>query len=157
MNHIAIIGSRSYPGPGPVAAFVARLPADAVVVSGGAPGVDSFAEEAARACGLETVIFDADWERLGWRAGPIRNERIIAHAERVVAFWNGRSRGTLNALVLATRASLPIEIYDCDGSPVPLAQALDVAEELGVFASIEAGERRAAKLKLTAKAGDRKS
>ncbi len=142
MKHIAIIGSRSYPGPGPVAAFVARLPADAVVVSGGAPGVDSFAEEAARARGLKILIFPADWEQLGREAGPIRNARIVAHANRVVAFWDGASRGTLNTVLLAQRAGLPVEIRDGEGEPVALDHALRIAEERGVLAAIEAAEAR---------------
>lgn len=85
MQHVAIIGSRHYPEPGPVSAYVSRLPADAVAVSGGSPGVDSFAEDAAKARGLETLIFAADWDQFGRRAGPIRNARIVAQADRVVA------------------------------------------------------------------------
>ncbi len=34
MTRIAIIGSRGYPGPGPIAAFVARLPADILSICG---------------------------------------------------------------------------------------------------------------------------
>ena len=142
-TRIAIVGSRSYPCPDLVEAFVADLPDNIIVVSGGARGVDTFAEEAAEACGLETLIFQADWENLGRKAGPIRNEQIIAHADRVVAFWDGRSRGTLNALVLASRVNLPIEIFSPDGEPVDLTYALESAEEQGVFESIAMGERAA--------------
>src|SRR3546814_6456627 len=71
-TYIAIVGSRSYPRPDLVQAYVAGLPGGCVVVSGGAPGVDSVAEAAAKAAGLETVVFHADWESLGRRAGPIR-------------------------------------------------------------------------------------
>ena len=145
--HVAIVGSKNYLRQELVEAYVVALPANSVVVSGAAAGVDTFAEEAAKARGLETFIFHADWEKLGRRAGPIRNEQIIAHADRVVAFWNGRSRGTLNSLVLATRASLPIEIYGPDGEMVELERALTVARESGVYASIAAGESRAARLK----------
>jgi hypothetical protein len=121
---------------------VARLPSDTVVVSWGAPGVDSFAEVAAKARGLETLIFAADWEGLGRRAGPIRNERIVTRADRVVAFWDGASRGTLNTVLLAQRAGLPVEIRDGEGEPVALDHALRVAEERGVLAAIEAAEAR---------------
>lgn len=142
MSRIAIIGSRHYPRPAPVAAYVSRLPPNAVVVTGGAPGVDSTAEEAAAARGLETIVFHADWRQLGRRAGPIRNARIVAHAERVVAFWDGASRGTLNTVVLALRAGVPVEIYDCEGDPVPLDHALRVAEDRGVLAAIAAARMR---------------
>ena len=117
------------------------------MVSGGAPGVDSVAEEAARAAGLETVVFHADWETLGRRAGPIRNEQIIQRADRVVAFWNGHSRGTLNAVVLAIRAGLPIEIFGREGEAVELDHALKVARERGVYDYLTARAARAAAIK----------
>lgn len=41
---VAIIGSRRFPYPIVVVDFVRSLPAGTVVVSGGAPGVDSWAE-----------------------------------------------------------------------------------------------------------------
>jgi hypothetical protein len=139
---IAIVGSRNFPAPELVERFAATLPAGAVVVSGAARGVDTWAEDAAKARGIETLIFHADWAHLGRRAGPIRNEQIIAHADRVVAFWDGASRGTLNAIFLATRAGLPVEIFGPEGQPVDMAAALEAAERLGVSASIK--YRRAA-------------
>lgn len=135
-EHIAIVGSRGFRRQDLVQDFVDQLPAGSVVVSGGARGVDQFAEEAAKARGLETLIFLADWKRYGRRAGPVRNEEIIANCDRVVAFWDGSSRGTLNAIVLAHRAELPIEIIDADGQAVSLEAALEVAQELGVIAAI---------------------
>jgi predicted Rossmann fold nucleotide-binding protein DprA/Smf involved in DNA uptake len=145
LTHIAIIGSRHYPNPGPVTAYVSRLPADAVVISGGARGVDSIAERAASARGLETLIFRADWKRLGRRAEPIRNAQIVALANSVAAFWDGASRGTLNTVVLALREGLPVEIYDVEGEPVPLDHALRIAEERGVLAAIDAAESQVGK------------
>lgn len=101
-KRIAVIGSRGFANPESVRAFVAELSKDTVVVSGAARGVDTWAEEAAKAAGIATLIFHADWDGLGRRAGPIRNEQIIAAADEVVAFWDGTSRGTLNAVYLAT-------------------------------------------------------
>lgn len=129
---IAIVGSRSFASPDVVRRYVASLPAGAVVVSGGARGVDSIAEEAARARGLAVQVFPADWDGLGPKAGPIRNAKIVKHADRLVAFWNGRSRGTLSGVLLAQRASLPIELYDESGEVVSLETALAAAEVKGV-------------------------
>ena len=66
---IAIVGLRHFDRPEMVEAFVAALPADAVVISGGAQGVDAVAEEAAREHGLETRVFAADWDRRDGRPG----------------------------------------------------------------------------------------
>ena len=96
-----------------------QLPVGTVVVSGGARGVDSIAEVAARDRGLEVVVFQAGWDRLGRKAGPIRNAKIVANADRVVAFWDGSSRGTLNTLGQALRAGLPVEVFDSEGQRVP--------------------------------------
>jgi hypothetical protein len=117
-NRIAIVGSRQFPRLDLVEAFVVSLAPGTVVVSGGAQGVDNAAERAARACGLEVIIFHADWKVHGRQAGPMRNAEIVAHADRVVAFWDGRSQGTLNTIVQALRANLPVEIFDFDGHPV---------------------------------------
>lgn len=75
---VAIVGSRDWPEPERVRAFVAELAKrypNATVISGGARGVDQEAEQAARLCALEVVSYryrDACFwrnrERLG-RAG----------------------------------------------------------------------------------------
>ena len=127
--HIAVVGSRSYPRPEIVHEFVASLPAECVVVSGGAEGVDSFAEEAAKTAGLETLIFPADWDGLGRKAGPIRNAEIVAVADRLVAFWDGHSRGTANTILQATGRKLTIELYGPAGEPLPVEQALRAARQ----------------------------
>jgi len=120
-ERIAIVGSREFPSPAPIEAFVATLPAGTVIVSGGARGVDTWAAEAGRAHGLEVVEFLADWERHGRAAGPIRNAEIVRQCDRVVAFWDGKSHGTLNTAAQAIDAGKPVEIRDMAGTIIPLA------------------------------------
>lgn len=134
-QRIAIVGSRDFPSADVVGAFVRSLPPGTVVVSGGARGVDHWAEEAARRCGLRTKVFHADWDTHGRRAGPIRNAEIVAAADRLVAFWNSRSRGTLNTILSAQAAELPILIFDAAGNKVDIETAIAVAEENGVARS----------------------
>lgn len=134
-SRVAIVGSRDFPNADAVSAFIQSLPAGTVVVSGGARGVDQWAEDAANALGLRTKIIHADWKNLGRRAGPIRNAEIVASADRLVAFWNGRSRGTLNAILAARSAGLPILILDATGCQVDIATALVVADQNGAAAS----------------------
>lgn len=123
-------------------AYVRALPPGTVVVSGGAEGVDRWAEEAARERGFETLIFNADWEGLGRSAGPIRNEQIVAHSDRLVAFWDGRSRGTLNSIALASERGIPIEVFDPEGRMLDTGRMIGIARERGIFASIEKARRR---------------
>ena len=141
-HRIAIIGSRNYPDPSAVRRFVSELPADWVVVSGGASGVDSWAEEAAFDRDLQTVVFPADWERHGRAAGPIRNAQIVDFTDEVVAFWDGASRGTLNTVVQAVRKSLPVRVVGSNGQDLRLDDVLAAAERLGVVAAVDTVDAR---------------
>lgn len=98
----AIIGSRLYPEPLDVLACVAALPPHVVVVSGGARRVDTWAVWAAEHRGHRTETIPAEWKRLGFRAGPIRNAQIIESVVRVLAFPHGEAKGTRGALELAS-------------------------------------------------------
>ena len=125
--HIAIVGSRDYPRLDLVRAFVAQLPADGIMVSGGAQGVDTVAEEAALAAGLATLIIPTDRAGIDCRNGLIRNAEIVAHADRLAAFWDGTDPDLANLVLQAAGRRLPVEIYGPDGAPVPIEQALRAA------------------------------
>ena len=111
---VAIVGSRDYPTLWEVWQYVSSLPADTVVVSGGARGVDAQAEYAANECGLKTEIYRAEWEKYGLSAGFKRNQQIVDAADSVVAFWDGVSRGTVDTLDKAARARKPIRVIRSD-------------------------------------------
>lgn len=104
---VAIVGSRDYKPLSEVTDFVNHLPDDTIVVSGGARGVDSTAEKAAKKRGLRTIIFPAEWDKYGKSAGFLRNRSIVTAADMVVVFWNGRSRGTMHAIKLAEEMYKP--------------------------------------------------
>ena len=93
-----------------VEALVHRLPVDAIVVSGGARGVDTWAVEAAQARGLETVVHTADWSR-GRGAGMARNQVVVGDCHQLFAFWNGSSTGTANAIDAARAAGKYVVVY----------------------------------------------
>ena len=102
---VAIVGSRGYPSRGEVVDYVGKLPEGFVVVSGGAEGVDSWAQEAALKRGMEFTIHavtDALRQAYGEKVAPLkRNELIVKDCEKLVAFWDMGSRGTLHAIRLA--------------------------------------------------------
>lgn len=91
----AIIGSRNIT----VEDFSPYLPRGVTeIVSGGARGVDACAAKYAEAHGIRLTEFLPDYERYG-RAAPIkRNQQIIEYADVVLAFWDGRSKGTKNVI-----------------------------------------------------------
>lgn len=57
-------------------------------------------------------VAPSDRDRQGRKAGPLRDATNVANSDRVVAFWSGRSRGTLDAVALALRAGRPVEVDD---------------------------------------------
>lgn len=114
--HVAIVGSRDFPALEMVKAYVLTLPKHAIVVSGGARGVDRTAERMAMISGLETRVFFPDWEKYGKQAGFIRNHDIIDRADIVAAFWDGDSRGTANSIELAKKKKKPLTVFKPDGS-----------------------------------------
>jgi len=95
---LAVIGSRKYPDPDRVRALVRGVPAGTLIVSGGAEGPDSWAVDAARERGLAYLVFPAKWAELGRSAGLIRNQDIVDQADRLVAFWDLKSRGTKDTI-----------------------------------------------------------
>ena len=78
------------------------------VVQGGANGADAMGDIWARAFGLENVTVNADWQRDGRAAGPIRNARMLSdHAiDLVVAFPGGR--GTADMVKKARRKEIDV-------------------------------------------------
>ena len=101
---IAVVGSRGWTDEQAIKRYIDSLPTGSVIISGGASGVDSMAEKHARARGLEVVVFEADWSK-GNDAGAKRNAVIVANSDVVVAFWDGKSKGTMITVDMALKAA----------------------------------------------------
>ena len=112
---VAIVGSRGYQRLGDVEKYVQGLPEGTVVVSGGARGVDKAAEDAAMEAGLDVEVYLPDWDKYGRVAGFIRNKDIEENADRCVAFWDGKSKGTKNTVSLFEKAGKPVEVRVAKG------------------------------------------
>lgn len=69
-----------------------------LIISGGARGADSLAEEFAKNHQLPLKVYYADWKAYGKYAGFTRNTKIVREADIVFAFWDGRSKGTANTI-----------------------------------------------------------
>lgn len=81
------------------------------VVSGGASGADALGEEYAKHIGIPLKIFEADWNKHGKAAGPIRNREMASYADALIAFWDGVSSGTMNMIQEARNAGLKVYVY----------------------------------------------
>lgn len=115
LGHIIIAGSRGFPR-GAFDDAIALIDPGHVdaVVSGCAVGPDTWGAQWARAHGIQVVEMPADWERHGRAAGPLRNADMLSHAlhhrGRLLAFWDGYSRGTAHIIGAARRLGLPVTV-----------------------------------------------
>lgn len=106
---IAVIGSRNITD-----IDIGRyIPDCDEIVSGGALGVDSCAAEYAKKKGLKLTVFLPRYDRYGRAAPIVRNREIVDYADKIVAFWNGSSKGTLSVIKYAEKTGKPCEIIVC--------------------------------------------
>lgn len=107
---IAIVGSRDFAPLGKIEKYIRQLPLDTVIISGGARGVDRLAVSWAKFMGMETLEYLPDWNKYGKSAGMRRNSDIVANCDRLVAFWDGSSKGTKDSIDKAKLAGKEVEI-----------------------------------------------
>ena len=87
-----------------------KKPEIIVIVSGHASGADTLGERYAQERGYETEVYPADWKTNGRAAGPIRNAQMATVADALIAFWDGKSRGTKNMIDTATKRGLQVAV-----------------------------------------------
>ena len=94
------------------------FPADAVIVSGMARGADRLGVQFANEMGFKLYRFPAEWERLGKKAGYIRDVEMAKFASKgynkgmLVAFWDGKSKGTQHMIDTAKKYGLEVHIIN---------------------------------------------
>jgi len=67
-------------------------------------------EHYAKEKGYKITQFPANWKRYGKAAGPKRNQEMANYADVLIAFWDGKSRGTKHMIELAKNRNLKIKI-----------------------------------------------
>ena len=104
---IAIIGSRGLQVNN-IGDFVSSV---TEIVSGGAPGIDTCAAEFTRKNGTKLTVFLPDYNRYGNAAPIVRNKQIVDYADQIIAFWDGKSKGTLSVIQYAEKVGKKCEIF----------------------------------------------
>ena len=77
------------------------LSGEITIISGHCSGVDRMGERYAEEKGFRVKIFLPEWDKYGRAAGPMRNKEMVACADLIIAFWNGRSKGTSSLIQYA--------------------------------------------------------
>lgn len=81
------------------------------IVSGGARGIDACAKDYALRHGLKLTEFLPEYEKYGRGAPLRRNITIIEYADFVLAFWDGKSRGTKYVIDNCKKRNIPVAMY----------------------------------------------
>lgn len=105
---VGIVGSRGFDDYDMVEHHLNQFTNITKIISGGAKGADSLGEKYADANDIEKVIHYPDWEKYGKGAGFIRNTRIVKDSDLVIAFWDGKSKGTRDSISKAYKSLTPI-------------------------------------------------
>ena len=81
------------------------------IISGGARGADSLAERFCDENNVDKIIFKPNklMSNYGY-ACYLRNQQIIDKCDAVIAFWDGKSRGTKHAIDLARQQNKPVKL-----------------------------------------------
>lgn len=84
------------------------------IISGNAQGADYLAQQWALDRGIPLIIFPAKWKRpdgtVDKGAGFRRNRQIVAACDKLLAFHDGVSKGTLNSIQCAESLCKPYHI-----------------------------------------------
>lgn len=113
MLNLAVIGSRDFYDYSLVTHYLNLInikhKGDFKIISGGARGADSLAIKYAKAYSVPYKEYIPDWS-IGKHAGFLRNKLIIDDCDAVLAFWDGRSKGTAHSMSLAEKQNKPIKV-----------------------------------------------
>ncbi len=105
---LAIIGSRNCP-PIDIGAYLKYIPD--TIVSGGAKGADTYAREFAKRHNLRLIEFLPEYDKYPPKIAPlVRNKQIVDECDCLLAFWDGKSRGTSYTINYAKEKNKPIKI-----------------------------------------------
>ena len=80
------------------------------ILSGGAKGIDSLAEEFADKNRLSKIILRPRYDLYGKAAPLKRNEVLINMADKVLVFWDGKSRGTKYTINYAKKINKDVTV-----------------------------------------------
>lgn len=80
------------------------------ILCGMAHGADMLGRAYAQKHGYKYVEYPAKWHIHGKRAGFIRNEEMAKDADALVAFWDGKSRGTKDMIDRAYKHGLQVSV-----------------------------------------------
>lgn len=112
---VLVCGDREWSDAVEVHCVLHRFTPDDTIVHGACRGADQIAGQVAKSLGIQVEEYPADWARYRGAAGPIRNQQMLdTGIDLVIAFHEdiNKSKGTNHMVTIATKADIPVEIYN---------------------------------------------
>lgn len=82
-----------------------------VILTGGARGIDALAISYAQKQGIKHIEIFPNYNKYKRAAPVIRDEEMVRMCDRVVAIWDGKSKGTKHTIDFAKKYRKPIDVY----------------------------------------------
>ena len=83
------------------------------IVSGGAKGIDCCAAEYARKNNIKLTEFLPKYSIYGKGAPIKRNQEIVNYADKIIVFWDERSKGALSVINYAKKVGKACQVIIC--------------------------------------------
>ena len=123
----AIVGSRSINSYEVVKAILSQYKF-IQIISGGAKGVDTLAEQYSEESNLmKPLVILPNWKQYNRGAGAVRNREIVDKSDFVIAIWDGKSKGSLISINYAKNNNKPVYVWLVEADQFRLLESHDLA------------------------------
>lgn len=83
-----------------------------LIISGGAKGIDTLAENYADKNGISKLILRPDYKHYGKAAPIIRNKLMVDISDALIVVWDGKSKGTKHTIDYAQKVNKPLTVLN---------------------------------------------
>jgi predicted Rossmann fold nucleotide-binding protein DprA/Smf involved in DNA uptake len=123
----AVVGSRSINSYEVVKAILSQYKF-IQIISGGAKGVDTLAEQYSEESNLmKPLVILPNWKQYNRGAGAVRNREIVDKSDFVIAIWDGKSKGSLISINYAKNNNKPVYVWLVEADQFRLLESHDLA------------------------------
>lgn len=114
-KQIIVTGSRDWDKSNYIYSLLHSLDPD-LLIQGGARGADKIAYDWCKLTGCEVITVNANWKKLGKRAGMLRNIQMLElyPDSELHAFLRDASKGTLGCVFAAKERGMKVIIHHYD-------------------------------------------